>query len=305
MKYLKSVTGLLLLLCLMSANSFAEITIGVLAKRGPEVVQERWSSLGEKLSQELGQKVVFKPLKFVEIDDFCENDPGSYLFANSWLYVKAKHKYGAKAIATMSDKHAGPYFGGVIFVRKNSPIKNLSDLKGKKLMCAKFSSAGGWLFQKDEIINSGINPEKDLELLLEGKTHDEVVYAVKDGRVDVGTVRTNILERMQREGKISMDEFRILNQKHYEEFPEVVSTPLYPEWPIAALKSADPAISQKLKYALLSIPADDKSLQNSNVDKFIDPLNYHEMEALLKRLNIEPFRVSRKHNVMNLSSDTQ
>ncbi len=305
MKNLKVIIALFLLVCFMSVNSFAEITIGVLAKRGPEVVQERWSPLIEKLSKELGQKVVFKPLKFIEINDFCENQPDAYLFANSWLYVKAKHQHGAKAIATMSDKHAGPYFGGVIFVRKDSPIRTLADIKGKKLMCAKFSSAGGWLFQKDEIIKAGIHPEKDLELLLEGKTHDEVVYAVKEGRVDVGTVRTNILERMQSEGKISMDDFRIINSNHFEEFPEVVSTPLYPEWPIAALKSADTKVSQKLKAALLAIPQGDRSLEKSNVAKFIDPLNYHEMEALLKRLNIEPFRISRKHNVMNLSSGAQ
>ena len=48
-----------------------------------------------------------------------------------------------------------------------------------------------------------------------------------------GTVRTDTMERMEAEGKIKISDFKIINQMK-DNFPFVHSTPLYPEWPIAA-----------------------------------------------------------------------
>ncbi len=81
-------------------------------------------------------------------------------------------------------------------------------------MCPKFSSPGGWLFEKGEIVKAGIEPEKDFKLLLEAakESHDEVAYAIRDKKADVGTVRTNLLETMQREGKINIKDFLILRE---------------------------------------------------------------------------------------------
>ncbi len=114
-------------------------------------------------------------------------------------------------------------------------------------MCVKFSSAGGWLFEKGVIVRGGIVPERDCGKLVEGRTHDAVVYAIRDKKADVGTVRTNILESMQREGKIDMKDFTIIHPMKHPDFSEVCSTPLYPDWPFASLSKSPPEVTEKLK----------------------------------------------------------
>ncbi|MEW8013200.1 MAG: PhnD/SsuA/transferrin family substrate-binding protein, partial [Candidatus Thiodiazotropha endolucinida] len=63
-----------------------------------------------------------------------------------------------------------------------------------------------------------------------------VVRAVLDGRADAGTVRTDTLERMAETGLIELERIKLLNPMPVADFPYRLSTRLYPEWPMAALK---------------------------------------------------------------------
>jgi phosphate/phosphite/phosphonate ABC transporter binding protein len=265
----------------------AEIKIGILAKRGPEVVKQRWGALEKYLSEQMGEPVTFVPLKFTEVMQWSLNNKDQFLFANSWFFVRAKAMRGAKALVSVQNKGTGAMFGGVIFAKKDSGIKRLEDLRGKVLMCPKFSSAGGWIFQKGVMVKAGIIPEKDCKMLLEGQTHDAVVFAVKTGKADVGTVRTNILERMGREGKININDYEIVHPIRYTDFPELCSTPLYPSWPIASLRDTPPTVAEKLQRSLLSLSPGASELEACRVDRFIKALDYGPLEELLKFLNLE------------------
>lgn len=46
-------------------------------------------------------------------------------------YIKAREKYGVKPILRALSKDGKPYYRGIIIIRQDSPIQNLSDLKGK------------------------------------------------------------------------------------------------------------------------------------------------------------------------------
>jgi two-component system, LuxR family, sensor histidine kinase TtrS len=271
----------------------AEIKIGMLAQRGPETALKEWGPLGAYLSEQLGDKVTIVPLSFAGVLDFCDREPSAFIFVNPWFYVRAKVLKKAKALVTVNYKNSGDKMGGVIFVRKDSGINTLADIRGKVLMCPKFSSLGGWLFQKGEIVNAGIRPEKDLKKLLETTkgSHDEVVFSVLNKKVDVGTVRNNILETMQREGKINMQDFLVLNEIKHPGTSEACSTPLYPDWPVAALGKTPPELAAKMKHALLAIPPGTPALEKARkIERFEEALDYGPVEALCQLLNVEPFR---------------
>jgi two-component system, LuxR family, sensor histidine kinase TtrS len=280
-------------LVLLALPVFAEIRIGMLAQRGPEMALKEWGALGDYLSERLGDKVTILPMKFTDFMDFCEKYPDGFIFTNPWFFVKAKVLKGGRALATVKYQGSGDMFGGVIFTRRDSRIMTIGDMYGKVVMCPKLSSPGGWLFQKGEIVKHGIVPEKDFNQLLEtaNESHDEVVFAVRQGKVDVGTIRTNLLETMQREGKINMEEFRILNKQHHEGFPEMCSTPLYPDWPVASLRDTPPELAVRMKEALLSIPMGHPALEKARrIERFVDALDYGPMEALCKNLKVPPFK---------------
>jgi ABC-type phosphate/phosphonate transport system substrate-binding protein len=278
---------------LCASTVSAEIKIGMLAQRGAETALKEWGGLETYLTDKLGEKVTVVPLKFTEFMDFCDNEPTGFIFTNPWFYVRAKVLKGAKALATVRYQTSGDKMCGVIFTRKDSGITSLGQLRNKTLMCPKLSSPGGWLYQKGEIVKAGVVPEHDLANLLETKaeSHDEVVFAVRDKKVDVGTVRNNILETMQREGKISMQDFLILNQMRHPGVSEACSTPLYPDWAVAALGKTPPELADKVKQALLGLPPGDPALvQARKIEQFEEPLDYAPMEELCKRLIVEPFR---------------
>jgi twitching motility protein PilJ len=283
----------LLLLILPFTNCWGDIQIGMLAQRGPETALKEWGGIGNYLSEQFGEKVTIVPLSFTDFMDFCDANRSAFIFTNPWFFVKAKVKKGAKALATVKYQGSGNLMGGVIFTRRDSGIKTLADLKNRVVMCPKLSSPGGWLFQKGEIVNAGIIPEKDFKLLLEteNESHDSVVYAVRDKKVDVGTVRNNILETMQREGKINIDDFVILNEVRHPGLQELCSTPLYPDWPVAALGDTPPELAAKMKTILISMPPGHPALnQARKIERFGEALDYSPMENLCRMLKVDPFR---------------
>ena len=197
-----------------SALAESPVYIGVLAKRGVEKAIQQWGPTADYLSERMNRDVRIIPLKFTEIEPALKNREIDFLLANSAYYARFEEKYGLKAVLTMNNRRgitALDRFGGVIFTRKNSNIKTLHDIKGKRFMCVKYSSFGGAHMAWRLLLKNGINPKKDCKAFLEGKTHDNVVMAVKNGSADVGTVRSDTLERMADEGKINMNDFTIIN----------------------------------------------------------------------------------------------
>jgi len=272
------------------SGAFAEIKIGVQAPSGAEKAQQDWAALADYLTARLGEKVVFVPVSPAAFREFCEANPQGFLFHNAWVYIRARLVKGAHALVTVDYQGEGPRFGGVIFARRDTGINSLRDVRDKVLMCYKFSSLGGWLFQKGALVKGGIMPEKDCKQLLEAPDQMAVVQAVKDKEVDVGAIRTGILERMQREGKVDVKEFTIVNETRHEGFTQLCSTALYPEAAVASLKGTPTDLAAKMKSTLLSIPAGHPALKAPRVERFVEALDYTPVEDLCKTLGVEPYR---------------
>ena len=100
----------------------------------------------------------------------------------------------------------------------------MADIRGKNFMAVKERSFGGWQMAYKEFLEQDIDPASDFASLVFGGKHDNVVYAVQNGEVDAGTVRTDTLERMGGSGRHrNLAEFKILAAKSHVGFPFVVS----------------------------------------------------------------------------------
>ncbi len=273
------------------SNAVAEYKLGVLAKRGTEKAMKKWGPTGTYLQQKLGMKITIIPLKFVEIEPSVKAGEIDFLIANSSFYAEMHEKYNARALLTMMNKKKGRTlyeFGGVVFVRKDSPIRSLSQIKGKRFMCVKFSSFGGAHMAWRLLLQNGIDPRTDTRKFMEGKTHDNVVMAVKNGKADVGTVRSDTLERMQAEGKIRLSDFRILNQVK-DSFPFVHSTELYPEWPIASLPHTDPINTKKVAKALMLMSTESGAAMASKITGWTYAADYSKVADCLREIGYGAF----------------
>jgi two-component system, LuxR family, sensor histidine kinase TtrS len=264
------------------------IKFGVLAKRGVAKAQAQWGPTADYLSKKLHTDCVLVPLKFVEIEPALKNGEINFLLANSAFYARFKDKYHLNAICTMINRKksiALNEFGGVLFTRNDSSIRSVNNIKGKKFMCVKYSSFGGAQMVWRLLLEQGLDPKKDCSAFLEGGTHDNVVMAVKNGKADAGTVRSDTLERMESEGKIRLADFRIINQRN-DSYPFVHSTRLYPEWPVVACSTTDPKLARKVAKYLILLNFTNPAMTAAKVYKWTYPANYADVTECLRIIGL-------------------
>jgi PAS domain S-box-containing protein len=270
-----------------------EIRIGVLAKRGDELTIQRWQPTADYLSKEINQhRFVIVPLNFVEIDQVVANGGVDFVLANSAIYVGLEKRFGVGRIATMRNRNGRrgyTLFGGVIFTRSDrTDINNINDIAGKRFAAVKENSFGGYHMAWREMAKAGITPSKDTLLEFTG-THDAVVHAVLKGNIDVGTVRSDTLERMGYEGKIKLTDIKIINQQQHANFGYLHSTRLYPEWPFARVAHTSEKLSHEVATALLRMPPDGKAALTGQTAGWTVPGNYQPVHELLRELRIDPY----------------
>lgn len=287
-----SVTFMTLLICLsMTLPVDAGYRIGVLAKRGEHKALAKWEPTAEYLNQKLSAQFTIIPLKFTEIETAVTSGNLDFLLANSAFYAEMNKKHNVQAITTLVNSrkgHALDKFGGVILVRRDSSIRKIEDIRGKRFMCVKYSSFGGAHMAWRLLLENGLDPKQDCRAFLEGNTHDNVVLAVQNGLVDAGTVRSDTLERMQDEGKIKIGDFRIIHQIN-DDFPFVHSTRLYPEWPLAACKNTDPGLARKVASALKSMPGNESALKAAKIVGWKKSADYTAVTECLREIRYGVF----------------
>jgi PAS domain S-box-containing protein len=289
---------LLLALVAISTRLYADeqlIRIGVLSHRGNTATLQTWSPTAEYLTRTVeGNRFQIVPLDFDEVEPAVGFGEVDFILVNPGIYVNLEVGHRVSRIATLNNRVGGiPYnvFGGVIFThRDNREINDLSDLKGKSFMAVDETSLGGFQMAWRELKANGIDPYRDFFPLRFGGIHDEVVRAVKERRVDVGTVRTNILERMDLDGIISLSDFKVIKSTPHPEFFLASSTSLYPEWPFSKVQHTSNGLAQRVAVALLSMPQGHPASVAGRYAGWTIPLDYQPVHELFKELKLPPYQ---------------
>lgn len=284
-----------LFLSLVAHGNEDTVRIGVLAYRGKDQAMQMWSPTALYLARRIpGHTFTIVPLDFHEMGPAVGSNAVDFVVTNTSFYVELESRYGVSRIATLQNKrNSNVYtaFGGVIFCKADrQDIQDLRDLKRKRFMAVEETSLGGWRAAWREFKAAGIDPYRDFSKLEFGNTHDAVVYAVRDGKVDAGTVRTDSLERMREAGLIDTGIFRILNQQHEKDFPFALSTRLYPEWPFAKIKGTSDELAQEVLIALLQLRPEDPAAKAAQIAGWTIPLDYQPVHDLMKELGVGPYR---------------
>ena len=273
------------------------VQIGILAKRGAEQCLEKWGATAEYLNNQLpGYIFTILPLDFDEIRIAVEKKDVDFILANSSYYVDLEVSLGVKRIATLNNLHsngiASNTFAGTLVVRKDrQDITTVKDLRGKTFMAVDPRSLGGWHMVLRELKQEGINPNKDFKRFVFGGTHDKVVLAVWSGQVDAGTVRSDTLERMAYEGKIDLDDFKVLTIHHPEkdDFPFLHSTRHYPEWPFAMSAHTSENLAKLVTVNLLQMESGSPAAKAAQIQGWTIPQNYQSVHECLQELQLSPY----------------
>ena len=296
----KSRRGVCFILLILLANiCFAEVVpvykIGVLAFRGEDNAVNRWNATAEYLNQQIeNAKFEVLPLDLEQLRHAVEAQAVDFVLTNTGQYVELEVFYGVSRIATVKNNIDGvpsTLFGAVLFTRADrDDIQTIADIKGKRFMGVKRTGFGGFQMAWREMLNHGVDPFGDLASLeFSGFPQDEVAYAVRDGRVDVGTFRSETLEQMDREGKIKLSDFKVLEPRQHPTYKMLHSTPLYPVWPFARVKHTSRELSEKVASALLQMPRDSEAAKAANILGWTIPVDYQPVHEMMRELKVGPY----------------
>lgn len=273
------------------------IQIGVLAHRDTQHTLQTWRETADYLTSELPEyHFVITPLNFNQIEAAMKDNTVEFVIMSPGIYVEFEALYGVNRLATLKHLRMGrayTMFGGVIFCKADCDyIQSLTDLRGKNFVAVAENSFGGWRSAWREIVEAGINPYRDFQSLQFTNSHDAVIYAVGAGKADVGTISTNVLEQMALEGKIDLQNFKIINQQpqYGEKFPFALSTRLYPEWPFAVTPATPSELAEQVAIALLKLPKNHPAATAAKSEGWTIPLNYQSIHECFQVLQVHPYK---------------
>jgi two-component system sensor histidine kinase TtrS len=101
--------------------------------------------------------------------------------------------------------------------------------------------------------------------------------------VDAGVVRTCLVEQLARQGDLRLEDFRVLSPRQEKGFACALSTPLYPDWPIAVTRATDRVLAKQVAQALLKMPETAGGLSWSV------PADYQPVHELYRELRLAPY----------------
>ncbi len=209
------------------------------------------------------------------------------VITNPGYYVVMESEFGLSRIATLDEPKTSPShaIASAVLVRADrQDLHEFSDLSGKTLAAVAPEAFGGYLLVARELLVRGINPESDLkEVRFLGLPMDHIIDAVRRGDVDAGVVRACLLEQMVGSGQIEPLEFRVLAKRTEPGFACGLSTPLYPNWPIAVTRQTDPLLAKAVARALLTMP------DGENGVSWSVPADYQPVHDLYRELRIGPY----------------
>lgn len=230
-KQAKSCTFLitLILFSIFSSQSIAaqkEIQIAILMPAPAKKIYKNWTPLANYLSEKIGQ-----PVKIVTprgLDQAKKAVPDvDFVYANSYLYSLLKEDGEAKVspVAQMKNMGDSIYSSGRFIARKDSDIKSVADLKGKKIALISPYGAGAYLAPRAYLMKQGIDIDNDVEVEFTSNLK-KAAYMVMLGKADTAVmcnVNYDILSK-----KIDTGDLRIFDKT--DSFPEALMfTRLDPE----------------------------------------------------------------------------
>ena len=282
--------AILLLIALVAlpvaADAPRPVRIGLLAFLDAEALSSQWTPLLAHLAQALpGTSPQLVQFDHQALRQAVAEHSVDFVITNPGSYVALEMDYGISRIATLASVQAPSPMravGSAVIVRADrGELRKLADLSGKRVAAVSEDAFGGFQLAWREFRQLGIDPFSDFARLdFVGLPMSRVTDAVREGRADAGIVRACTVESLAPAIRSGL---RVLSPRAESDFPCQTTTPLYPDWPIATLRSTAPALAKAMAVALLAMPATAEGMS------WTVPADYQSVHELFRELQTGPY----------------
>lgn len=280
------------------------VSIAVQSFLGTSVADEKWQPtidfLNEKLPNYHFELLIIEAQNVELLRHLVAKGGLDYVITQPVATAELQFLSDVVPVLTKIDKRGVSQFGSVIITSsENTKINSIQDLKGKSFAGANPLGLGGWILGYDYLLLQGINPDTDFSRIDFLGRQDNIVDAVRKNMVDAGVIRTGVLEKLRKSGKIELSDIKVLDYK--PDFPYILSTHLVPEWSFSATTEADPQLTTLIQKKLLLHKAhmDDIEVDGSvnvrkrkhhKISKWTEVADYQVIHKLLKRHKLSVYQ---------------
>lgn len=277
---------LLVLLLPLAASAEAgqkEILIGLIPEMNVFKQMERFKPLAEYLTKKTGVKVNITILsRYGNIIERFQTEKMDGAFFGSFTGALAIQKLEVDPIARPINLDGSSTYHGYLFARKNSGIKNVKDMKGKKMAFVEKATTAGYIFPIAYLKENGVTNIKTFfsEYYFTG-SHDAAIYAVLDKKADIGAAKHSIYDRV-----------RLSDPRVDKDLVILAESAKVPSNGLCVRKGLDKNLKKKLQDTLLNLDKDPEGkvvLEKFGARKFIETTvaDYHPVFDLANKAGID------------------
>ncbi len=242
------------------------LLIGLIPEQNIFKQMERYEPLADYLSKRIGLKIRLTILpRYGNIINSFVSSGLDGAFFGSFSYALAHAKLGVEVIARPLSLNGTSTYYGLIFVRKDSGIKSIRQMEGKRFAFVDKATTAGYLLPLAYFKKHGKNYKTFLKESYLTGTHEDAILDVLNKKADVGAAKNTVYERMAASDERIEKELVIL-----ERSPDV------PENGLAVRRDLDGSLKRKLKEALLTMHTDPEGvavLKVFGAQRFIETSN--------------------------------
>jgi len=259
-----------------------EIKIGLIPEQNIRNMALRYEPLAGYLGKKLNMRVALIYLdNYGEVCDKFMYKQLDAAFFGSFAYALTHAKSGVEPIARPDYSGISTY-RGLIIVRKDSNIKDVTDMKNKRLALVHRATYAGYLyplyyFKQHKVLDL----ESFFSKVMFAGSHDKAIIAVLNGEADIAVSKDLVYERMVKENPDLENKLIVLS----------ASGPV-PSNAFCVRKDLEPGLKKKLKNILLNLQNDQKAgsvLASLGATRFIETgdKDYSNLYETIKALDID------------------
>ena len=258
------------------------IKMGFVPLKNSEKLVEDLKPISDYLSERLGVKVeAFTASNYIGVVEGIGSGSVDFGIIPPFSALLAQKQSNAKPILTSKGKTGKPGYTAELYVRKDSGIKNLQDVKGKKVAFVDPSSSSGYIYPGAMLVEAGLNLEKDISYQFSGG-HDKSLQLLLNKDVDVIATFDGVEDRYAKDFPQAKTDIQ-----------KLATSDMIPGIMVTVSSKMDKDLQDKLEKALRDIENDPK-LKELFTKMFsitgftdVDQEAYKKVEATAKVMNVD------------------
>lgn len=224
-----------------------EVVIGLIPEMNVFRQKARFRSLGEHLGRQVGVPVRFTILsRYGNVLESFEAERMDGAFFGSFTGALAVARLAVIPLARPVNLDGSSTYRGRIFVRKDSGIRGVADMRGKRMALVDRATTAGYVFPLAWLREHGVaRPEGFFAETFFTGSHDAAVDAVLGRRADVGAAKDSVYARL-----------RVADPRVDAELVVLADSPSVPSNGLCVRKDVEEDLREALRRALLDLKRD-------------------------------------------------